>query len=606
MTMILRRIMCATALLTMSLYAASQVETLPVTKVNGKIYHYYVVEGSESVYSLSHKLKIKKDDIVRHNPSASEGLKKGMMLYFPFDMTGVGEAASEKPAAPRADATAETAGTYTVAPGETIYGLAKRFGISEERLRMMNPQIGGVLKAGEKINVPSATKSAEIAEEKSATPEVTAAKSHLVADKETFYSIARMYGITVAELEAANPTVTIPQKGQVLNIPEKDVAPIAEDVTPAVTVTEDAVIADDKDAKVSTEISVAVILPFMLHQDSPSKSALRFTEFYKGFLMAADSLRSTGKTINIRAYDCASSMDTLKAILNDPALPTMDIIVAPDNSAELAMIAKWGKENDVKVLNSFVVKDNTYLTNEAMIQAIIPSETMYGKAAQSFIATMGDYTPVIVSRNETTADKPELIAEVRTRLAQKGIVPVEIKFDNRLTPADLAGLDVMGNYIFLPVTGRQNEVSKILPGIEQWRQHSVTPGVKVFGYPEWTLFKGETLKDMHALNTTVYSRFYLNEESYRTRSAERTFTRWYGTDMENASPRQGLLGFDTGMFVLRLLMLDSNDPAGFRYSGIQNDFNFKKVPAGGWVNQSLSLINYRPDGTTDKTACDAY
>ena len=89
----LNKALSAAIALVMAASAAAQVTTLPVTKIDGKIYHYYKVEPKESIYSLQHKLKVSKDEIIRHNPSASEGLKAGMMLYFPFDTEGVETAA---------------------------------------------------------------------------------------------------------------------------------------------------------------------------------------------------------------------------------------------------------------------------------------------------------------------------------------------------------------------------------------------------------------------------------------------------------------------------------------------------------------------------------
>ena len=64
-----------------SLQAA--VKDLPTKKVNGKLYHYYEVPAKETVYSLCHKLDITKDEIIRHNPAVADGLRKGMVLFFP-------------------------------------------------------------------------------------------------------------------------------------------------------------------------------------------------------------------------------------------------------------------------------------------------------------------------------------------------------------------------------------------------------------------------------------------------------------------------------------------------------------------------------------------
>ncbi|MDE5785409.1 MAG: hypothetical protein K2H98_02660, partial [Duncaniella sp.] len=133
----------------MAVAAVADVKDLPVTNINGKLFHYYKVDGKESIYSVVHKLKVPKDSLLRYNPSAEEGLKSGMTLYFPFD-DGM-----EAPAAPTdsSDRSAPSAlpdpsdssdssdlsqssqssvpslsplpdNTHLVQRGETIYGLA--------------------------------------------------------------------------------------------------------------------------------------------------------------------------------------------------------------------------------------------------------------------------------------------------------------------------------------------------------------------------------------------------------------------------------------------------------------------------------------------------
>ncbi len=135
-----------------------------------------------------------------------------------------------------------------------------------------------------------------------------------------------------------------------------------------------------------------------------------------------------------------------------------------------------------------------------------------------------------------------------------------------------------------------------MPAVIEWRDEAGLPMVKFVGYPEWVTFRGETLQNMHNLNTTVYSRFFVDDDNVRTRRMEDRFKGWYGAGMENAIPRQGLLGFDTGMFVLDYL----KNPVA-RYDGVQNGYSFT-TPEGaeGQCNNVLYLINFRTGGLIEK------
>lgn len=58
---------------------------LPVKTVKGKQYFVYTVSTQETVYGISKRLGISREEIVRHNPAAEGGVKKDMLLLFPFE-----------------------------------------------------------------------------------------------------------------------------------------------------------------------------------------------------------------------------------------------------------------------------------------------------------------------------------------------------------------------------------------------------------------------------------------------------------------------------------------------------------------------------------------
>ena len=75
----------ALTLISMSALQLSAALNLPVTVVNGKKYYYYTVGSKESVYSITRKLGVTREDIVRYNPSTIDGLRARQVLIFPFD-----------------------------------------------------------------------------------------------------------------------------------------------------------------------------------------------------------------------------------------------------------------------------------------------------------------------------------------------------------------------------------------------------------------------------------------------------------------------------------------------------------------------------------------
>ena len=579
-----------------ALHAA--VKDLPVKTVNGRLYHYYEVPAKETVYSLCYKLDISKDEMIRHNPSVADGLRASMTLFFPVEES-VETAVQPSAAQGRVI-------SHHVQKGETIFGIAHKYGVNTEAVIEQNPVLKNGLKAGQTIQI---TVSGSVVEPKVAEPapvqpspkQTAGVKGYIVKKKETFYSIAVANGLSVAALEAANPGVTSLKEGQVLNIPVREVpAEIVADASAAPTGDKSVAEAAADSVTVASadkSVSLAVMLPFMLNEESPSKNACRYTEFYKGLLLAVDSLRNNGTPIHVTAYDTEGSVLKVREALTDSTFRRHNAIIAPDNSAQMAILAEYGKNNNVKVVNTFIVRDDSYLTNPDMVQANLPSQLMYRKAIDALMERFENATPVFLNIKGTTGDKADFVGELRKSLDAKGKTYMEVEADGRLTVADLKPLPADGSYVFVPATGRQADLNKLMPGIIEWRDEAATPMVRLFGYPEWTTFRGETLDNMHNLNTTVYSRFYTHEDAPRTHDIDAKYKKWYGNRMENAVPRQGLLGFDTGMFVIPYLLHEASS-----YDGVQNGYFFTTAGDGaGSYNDALYFINFRPGNIIEKS-----
>jgi LysM repeat protein len=83
---------------------------------------------------------------------------------------------------------------YMVEPGETIYGLSTRYGVSVSDLLELNPELEHGLKVGQVVNIPYRP---EYIKQKKADEN---AITHKVLPGETLYSLSKRYNTTVNEL----------------------------------------------------------------------------------------------------------------------------------------------------------------------------------------------------------------------------------------------------------------------------------------------------------------------------------------------------------------------------------------------------------------------
>lgn len=84
---------------------------------------------------------------------------------------------------------------HKVDAGETLYAISKRYGVTIEQIVTQNPTADAGLEVDQILKVPYVPRT---------TKPVAQGKKHVVAEKETLFSISRVYGVTVDELKKWN------------------------------------------------------------------------------------------------------------------------------------------------------------------------------------------------------------------------------------------------------------------------------------------------------------------------------------------------------------------------------------------------------------------
>lgn len=592
--------------------------------------HTYVVEKSETAYGISKKFGMTTDEFYALNPEALDGLKAGQIVKL---SAGSEPATASESAVPSTSNNGNTPGMHEIAAHETLFQIANEHNTTVAAILAANPGLDErYYRAGQIIKIPEGTDAgssvgkventvpvrSEVEETVQpvttipvtpatqtppsvpSTPGVGGTTTYKVQDYDTFYGIAGKYGVTVADLQRANPNVDVLREGMTIVIPVQSVAPsFAGTVSETAGVSEANEVSPDAIATQSDTLTIALALPFMLKDENRSRQARLYTEFYKGFLIAVDSMRNMGTPIRILTYDTEGTLAGVNCILATPELKKAKMIVAPDNQDHLGLFGNFGALHGIDIINLFVVRDQTYNDNSRMMQANIPHEMMYGKAIDYLMKNFGDYTPVIVTREDGPTDKIEFTRNLAKIARGSGREVLEITFSGNMSEKDFAALARGRKYAFIPVTSKQAELNRMLPALSHFKEKAGADDVMLWGYPEWTTFRGETLDGMHQVNTYVFSRFYTAPEDYESQRIDDQFARWYGARMAQFVPRQGLLGFDTGMYLLTTLNANDGNFAVTTpdYTGVQNGFSFLRMPRGGLVNNRLYFLNYRP-GTT--------
>ena len=134
------------------------------------------------------------------SPAAPEPAVESVVATASLEPRGADEASPGTVTTSAAALTAEV--LHTVARGESLWTIARKFGVSERMLRVANGIAGDRLLVGQRITIPGTGSSGVMTA--TAAPSRAEMSSHRVRRGESLWTIARAYGVTEETLRMVN------------------------------------------------------------------------------------------------------------------------------------------------------------------------------------------------------------------------------------------------------------------------------------------------------------------------------------------------------------------------------------------------------------------
>lgn len=403
---------------------------------------------------------------------------------------------------------------HLVRPGETLYSISRRYGVTVEAIQAANPAIEGTnIPSGMMLTIPDATSA-----------------------------------------EAASPTAQ-PADAPV---PQPAAAPAAESETEA-SHWQDGV------------QTLAVFMPFNLDGNTADelKAQMRSLEYYQGLLMAVDEMQQKGRRIEVQTYDCGST--PLQQLLASPDLKRADVLLAPMAENEVEQVAAWGEANGVPVISPFVYSASMQQRYSQLLQVNTPKAQLYPQLTADLKKRFAGYTFVFIT-DSLGAVKPDPYAALLKReLQASGFDCRSLSFRS---PDRLMACDSVLNLreapvMFVPVTPSKENMRRIFSGLQHVkilrdarfaeaveRPHEgeiQQPQMAMLGYPEWAMWTNDFIDYYYDLNVYMFSKIYVNPFDEKVAQFFTNFKYWYGKDLMPLVLRYGLLGYDVAHFALQSL-----------------------------------------------------
>ncbi|MEG2066946.1 MAG: LysM peptidoglycan-binding domain-containing protein [Tannerellaceae bacterium] len=554
---------------------------------------YHTIERGQTVYAIATMYGVSVEDIYRLNPESREGIKIGFTLKIPQREA----ATSSSPA---------TAYAYhTIQPKETLYSLTVRYNVLASDLIQVNPGLSAsTFQIGRTIRIP-ATRIEALPT--TAVHEVRRDVSYTIGKRETMYSICRKFNVSSAELLKRNPELKGGIKsGMVIQVPVQTEETVIQTVLAPQEHEVNALLSAPRESKQVSMVKVALLLPFMTEEAVPSATTSRFIEYYEGLLLAIDSLRQSGCSVDLSVYDTGNGTKRVKEILKEESLLQANLIIGAVQNDQITPVAAFAEKHNIKYVIPFTSKNDDVLSNPAVFQVNTPHSYLYSKAAEAGCDLFSDFNIILLNTHDKE-EKTDFIKAFKAEMKQRHIAYKELSYVGETFQTDIEALmNPSKRNVVLPLSSSLDALNKIKSPLRMLAEAKPEYALSLFGYPEWQTYTRECLEDFYALNAYIYSNFYADNLSPNVRSFYRNYKTWYSKNLINTFPKYGMLGFDTGMFFFRAIQQYGenfeNQMARMNYNSVQTGFDFQRVNAwGGFVNTSLFIIHYKSDFTVTRS-----
>ena len=420
---------------------------------------------------------------------------------------------------------------------------------------------------------------------------------HKVKRKETIFGIARENGLTVQELIDANPEMNSPgyelKKGDFIKIPFPSHDPNVkqESTTQEIAMpTKPQVVETDMRQR---EIRVGIMLP--LH--NINGDGKRMVEYYRGILMACDSLRANGISTDVRAWNVAEDTD-INEILQDPHAADRDLIIGPLYTKQVKALGDFARQHNIRVMIPFSINSPEVFTNAQLFQVYQNGNVLNDGYVARFYERYKNYHTVIIDCNDTTSTKGGFTSALRRKLEMEGkkysitnLRSGESMFQKSFSTTE-------PNVVVLN-TSRSQELNVAFAKLNGMTMTRSQIQVAVFGYPEWLMYTSRHLDNFYKYDVCIPSTYYMNPVASSTARFKQKY-RWnFHQDMQNYHQRYAVTGFDHAYFFIKGLHMYGHNFTGASgmvgYTPYQTPLHFERLSGGGLQNRARLFVHYTKD-----------
>lgn len=577
----------------LSVASFSQTKSTDIRTINGKKYYIHKVEKGQSLYAIAKIYNMDVNSILAENDDAIDGLKPGQDLKVPM------ESLVQKPAI---DTNRYV--YHRVKKGETVYAITKKYAIDEKKLAAWNPAVSAGLKEGDFVIVGEKKKSfvplTKVVVKDTMLYTVAAGETaygltrRFNIPQEEFYrwNPGSQAGVKTGQVVKI-PKTTLTNVGQLT----MDNGQAQSQPTATVAL-------GSKPKK--TSYTIGLFLPFKLAESDQididalahSKSGFPATQalaldFYTGFKKAVDSLQAKDFDVTLNIYDL-QERDSAKvqSICRSEEFKSLDMIFGPLYPGAFKTVSSYAGPLGIPTISP-LTQQNKILFKNPLSSKITPSQfTMIEGLADYCIDSLMSGSKVILVN--TTAKDQAYVKAFKERYNAELLRIGKTLRDSITEVKGLAG--IKGAY----VAGRKNVVV-LLTNNPVYLQDVITQ-LYVFSNKKDIVLLGFS----NVANIDNLDQDYLNDLHFTFASStglnckdslQQHLVKYYQSIYTTDPSEYFFQGFDVAMYYLTQLKMQGPDFINsldrFPAQGLSTGFEFYRPDEEtGFENRAVFIYKY--------------
>ena len=367
-------------------------------------------------------------------------------------------------------------------------------------------------------------------------------------------------------------------------------------------------------------LSFLLLLPSLPAQETPGKHSVRMgvllpfkektprgakmVEFYQGMLMAVDSLKHEGISIDVQALHTGSTANEMDQLLANNKLKDCDVVFGPLDAAQLPALADYCDLHDIHLVVPFTSLATQLIGHTRQYLVNAPRTRLQAEALWYIQDQFAEHNLILVETNENNDEGKAFGEQLRTEASHRGVYVRTFNVEGDELALQQA-LNAQRKNLFIPNSPSLKALNHLTSKLKDFTRQHPEYQMALFGYPAWQTYTQQLLSDFYQLDTYVYTNFYRNPLSQRNEAFDRQFMQWFHTPMSATFPRYALMGFDVAYYFLRGLSLYGSGRLQENLPKIpslpyQHPLFFEQTQEGdGYVNTFVQLIHYTPNQTIE-------